>query len=127
RSTRYIALAPIAKPMTSPNEPRTASLYHAAPAARAPVVDPAIAAAIVTAAMATYLVMAAVVPRDLVLPAAQASLAAVPIAAMMIAQRGYRFAGLWRSLGFRRPRLRFFVAATAIGTTTWYLNTRLVD
>jgi sodium transport system permease protein len=101
-------------------------LYHAPAAAGAPAVEPAIAAAIVTAAMATYLVIAMVVPRSLVLPAAQAALAAVPIAAIAYAQRGARLARPWRPLGLGRAQPRFFIAAIAIGTTAWYLNMRLV-
>jgi sodium transport system permease protein len=101
-------------------------LYHAPPAPRAPAVEPAIAAAIVTAAMATYLVIAMVVPRGLVLPAAQAALAAVPIAAIVFAPRGPRPGRPWRSLGLGGARPRFFVAAIAIGITAWYLNMRLV-
>jgi sodium transport system permease protein len=101
-------------------------LYHAPPAAGAPAVEPAIAAAIVMAAMATYLVIAVVVPHGLVLPAAQAALAAIPIAAIAYAQRGYRLGSPWRLLGFGRAHPRFFIAAIAIGTTAWYLNMRLV-
>lgn len=118
--------------MTSPDEPRTASLYHDSSASPA-AVEPAIAAAIVTTAMATYLAVAVLVPRSVVVLAAQAALAAVPIAALIVAararaERGAR--GIARDvlagLGIRGASPRFFVAAIAIGTTAWYLNMCLV-
>ena len=68
RSTRYIAPAPSKTPMTSPIEPRTASLYHAS---HDPAVEPAIAMAIVMAAMATYLMVSLLVRRELAMLAAQ--------------------------------------------------------
>src|SRR6476659_1808507 len=52
RSTRYIAPAPSKTPMTSPIEPRTASLYHAS---RAAAVEPRIAVGITLAAVGSYL------------------------------------------------------------------------
>jgi len=116
--------------MTSPNEPRTASLYHADHPAGSAVaaVDPALAAAIVTATLATYLVVAMLVPRSIVVMAAQAALAAVPIAAVVIHRRrepGSPGTALG-ALGLRPAPRRFFVAAIAIGATTWYLNMYLV-
>lgn len=121
--------------MTSPDEPRTASLYHTVAGAvgqgpRTPVVDPAIAAAIVTAAMASYLLAAMLVPRSLALLAAQLALAIVPIGAVALAARARTEHG-WlitaRSwLGITRARPRFFAAALAIGLTAWYLNMRVV-
>jgi membrane protease YdiL (CAAX protease family) len=131
--------------MTSPDEPRTASLYHttvaepvaqrdaaaAAVDARAPVVDPALAAAILTAAMASYLVAAMLVPRSLAVLAAQLALAIVPIGAVALVARarvaehgGRPPTRAW--LGITGAPLRFFVAALAIGLTAWYLNMRVV-
>jgi len=112
--------------MTSPNEPRTASLYHAGAAAGS-AVDPSLAAAIVTATLATYLVVAVLVPRSVVVMAAQAVLAVVPITAVVISRRRMPAPGTARAaLGLRLPPRRFFVAALAIGATTWYLNMYLV-
>lgn len=67
--------------MTSPIEPRTASLYHASYGS---AVEPSIAAMIVMAAMATYLAVPLLVPAELGLIAAQAALAVVPIAAVIV-------------------------------------------
>jgi membrane protease YdiL (CAAX protease family) len=106
--------------MTSPIEPRTASLYHAT---RAPAVEPALATAIVMAAMATYLAVPFVVPAFLALPAAQAALAVVPIAAAIALHPARPLAAL--GLGGARPR--FLAAAVAIGATAWYVNIQLVS
>lgn len=105
--------------MTSPIEPRTADLYHAAPA---PVVEPVIAVGLVFAALASYLLVAGIVPRSLALVAAQLALAAVPAAMMVILRPAHPLA----ALGLRRASPRFFLAATAIGATAWYLNLWLV-
>ena len=105
--------------MTSPIEPRTASLYHAS---HEPVVEPAIAAAIVMATMATYLVVSLVMPPKLSLIAAQIVLTVVPISTVVIAHPVRPLA----ALGLRGAQPRFFVAAVAIGCTAWYVNTRLV-
>jgi membrane protease YdiL (CAAX protease family) len=94
-------------------------LYHAS---RGPAVEPAIAAMIVMAAMATYLAVPLVVPVELALPAAQAALAVVPIAAAMIAYPARPLA----ALGLRGARPRYFVAAVVIGATAWYVNMRIV-
>jgi len=106
--------------MTSPIEPRTASLYHAT---RAPAVEPLIAMAIVMAAMATYLAVAIVVPPPVALAAAQVALAAVAIAAVSAQHPTRRLA----ALGLRGARPRFLVAAIAIGATAWYVNIQLVS
>ena len=105
--------------MTSPIEPRTASLYHAS---HEPAVEPAVAAMIVGAAVATYLVVPALVPAQLALIAAQAALTVVPIAAVFVAHPARPLA----ALGLRGARPRFFLAAATIGATAWYLNMRLV-
>lgn len=105
--------------MTSPIEPRTASLYHAS---HGPAVEPSIAAMIVGAALATYLVVPALVPPALALIAAQAALTVVPVAAVLVAHPARPLA----ALGLRGARPRFFLAAAAIGATAWYVNTRLV-
>ena len=105
--------------MTSPIEPRTASLYHAS---HDPAAEPAIAAAIVMAAMATYLAVPLLVPRDLAMLAAQAALVAIPVAAVIVSHPVRPLA----VLGLRGARPRFFVAAVAIGCTAWYVNARLV-
>jgi membrane protease YdiL (CAAX protease family) len=106
--------------MTSPIEPRTASLYHAM---RGPAVEPLIATAIVTAAMATYMIVAVVVPPPAALPVAQASLAIIAIA-IVAAQHPVRRAA---ALGLRGARPRFLAAAIAIGATAWYVNIHLVS
>jgi len=106
--------------MTSPIEPRTASLYHAS---RASAVEPVVAVAILTAAIATYLVAAALVPTPLVFIVAQLALAATPCATVVIMQAARPLA----ALGLRGARPRFFAAAIAIGATAWYLNTWLVS
>jgi len=106
--------------MTSPIEPRTASLYHAS---RAPAVEPRAAAGIVLAAIGSYLLAAAVVPARLWFVAAQLALAVVAGAGVVIVHRPRPLA----ALGLRGARLRFFVAAIAIGATAWYLNATLVD
>jgi membrane protease YdiL (CAAX protease family) len=106
--------------MTSPIEPRTASLYHAT---RAPAVEPLIAMAIVMAAMATYLVVAIAVPPPAALPAAQASLAIIAIVIVAAQHPGRR----WPALGLRGARPRFVAAAVAIGATAWYVNIQLVS
>lgn len=102
--------------MTSPIEPRTASLYHAARA-----LEPWLAAGIVAAAFATYLVVAVLVPRDAAFAVAQAALVAVPVG-FVLATR----APLVASLGLRGARPRWLAAAVAIGATLWYVNMRLV-
>lgn len=106
--------------MTSPIEPRTASLYHAS---RAPAVEPLIAAAIVMAAMATYLAVPLVVPADLVLLAAQAALAVIPIAIVFAVHPGRPLA----ALGLFGARPRYLAAAVAIGATAWYVNIVIVS
>jgi len=105
--------------MTSPIEPRTASLYHAS---HDPAVEPVIAMAIVMAAMATYLMVSLLVRGELAMLAAQAALVAIPVAAVLVSHPVRPLA----ALGLRGARPRFFVAAVAIGCTAWYLNTRLV-
>lgn len=105
--------------MTSPIEPRTASLYHAP---RGPAVEPATAAAIVAAAFASYLAVSQVVAGELRFVVAQLALAAVAVAGAVIAAPAQPLA----VLGLRGARPRYFVAAIAIGTTAWYLNAWLV-
>jgi membrane protease YdiL (CAAX protease family) len=105
--------------MTSPIEPRTASLYHA-PGATA--VEPVVAVAIALAAMATYLVIPLVVPVALALIVAQATLALVPLAAVIALREARPLA----ALGLAGARPRYVVAAILIGATAWYVNTRLV-
>ena len=106
--------------MTSPIEPRTASLYHAS---RAPAVEPTTAAVIALAAVASYLVAAGLAPAHLRFAAAQGALAVVAGAAAVIAHPARPLA----ALGLRGARPRFFVAAIAVGATAWYLNASLVD
>ncbi len=106
--------------MTSPIEPRTASLYHAS---RAPAVEPKVAAGIVVAAIASYLVAGALVPAAVWFVAAQLALAVVAGAAVVIVHRARPLA----ALGLRGAQLRFFVAGIAVGTTAWYLNDTLVS
>jgi sodium transport system permease protein len=94
-------------------------LYHAP---RAPVVEPIIAVGLAFAALASYLLAAGLVPRSLALVAGQLALAAVPAAMMVILRPGHPLA----ALGLRPAPPRFFLAATAIGATAWYLNIWLV-
>jgi membrane protease YdiL (CAAX protease family) len=105
--------------MTSPIEPRTASLYHAS---RGSVLEPTIAAAIVMAAMASYLVVPQLVPSPLALIAAQTALSVIPVAAAFALHPVRPLA----ALGLRGARPRYFVAAIAVGATAWYANMRLV-
>lgn len=105
--------------MTSPIEPRTASLYHAS---RASAVEPWAAGAIVMAAMATYLAIPLLVPAELALIGAQAALALVPIAVVGAVHPARPLA----ALGLRGTRPRFLAAAAAVGATAWYVNIRLV-
>lgn len=105
--------------MTSPIEPRTASLYHAS---RAAALEPWLAAGIVAAALATYLVLPMLVPRAIAVPVAQAALLVVPVTAALVL-------GLERPrsvLGVRGARVRWLVAGVALGATLWYVNLRLV-
>jgi membrane protease YdiL (CAAX protease family) len=105
--------------MTSPIEPRTASLYHAA---RGPAVEPAAAAAILAIAMATYLVVGSAAPPQLSFLVAQLALLSVAGIGAMLAHPSRPLA----ALGVRRAPPRIFVAAIAIGATAWYLNAWLV-
>ena len=105
--------------MTSPIEPRTASLYHAS---RVPVAEPILAMGLVATSLASYLVAAALVPAGLALVAAQLALAVVPAGMMMILRPERPLA----ALGLRGARPRFFAAAIALGATAWYLNLWLV-
>lgn len=105
--------------MTSPIEPRTASLYHAA---RAAAVEPAAAAAIAAAATATYLAIVALVSPPLSFVVAQLALVAIAAAGVAIARPPHALA----ALGVRAARLRYFVAAIAIGASAWYVNAWLV-
>jgi membrane protease YdiL (CAAX protease family) len=106
--------------MTSPIEPRTASLYHAS---RAPVVDPVIAVATVALAVITCILAGSLVARPLAFVVGQAGLAAAAFGTMMIVHPRRPLA----ALGLRGAQPRFFVAAIAAGATTWYLNIRLDD
>jgi membrane protease YdiL (CAAX protease family) len=106
--------------MTSPNEPRTASLYHAPPI----VVDPAIAVVLVIAAVATYVLLAITLPRAFGFVVAQLALAAVALGVVGYGRRN--LAETRRAVGLGGARLRWFAAAIAIGATAWYLNMRLV-
>lgn len=105
--------------MTSPIEPRTASLYHATPA---PAVPPRAAAVIVLVAMASYLAASAIVPSPLSFAVAQLVLASVTGIAVVLITPERPLA----ALGLRAARPRFFVAAIAIGATAWYVNAWLV-
>src|SRR5689334_18129499 len=106
--------------MTSPIEPRTASLYHAS---RAPAVEPRIAVGIVLAAVGTYLVAAAVAPASVRFVVAQLALVGVAGTAVGIVHRARPRA----ALGLRGAQLRFFVAAIAVGATAWHVSFRLTD
>jgi membrane protease YdiL (CAAX protease family) len=105
--------------MTSPIEPRTASLYHAP---RAPAVEPATAAAVVAVAIASYLLVNQLVPAELRFVAAQLALAAVAGVAAVIAVPARPLA----AIGVRGAHPRYFAAAILIGATAWYVNAWLV-
>lgn len=107
--------------MTSPIEPRTASLYHAS---RAPAVEPGAAAGIVAVAAASCLAASVLAPAAVRFAAAQLALAAVAVVASAIARPGERrgAAGVRGALGLFGARPRFFAAAIAVGATAWYLN-----
>jgi len=105
--------------MTSPIEPRTASLYHAA---RPPAVEPAAAAATVAIAVASYLVIMALLPRQLNFVVAQLALLVVAGVAAVILRPARPLA----ALGLRGAPPRYFVAAIAVGATAWYVNAWLV-
>jgi len=106
--------------MTSPIEPRTASLYHAS---RAPAVEPGTAAAIVAAAAASYLVALALAPHALAFVVAQLTLVAATLTGVVVTRPARPLA----AIGLRGARPRFFAAAIAIGATTWYVNAWLVS
>ena len=101
--------------MTSPIEPRKASLYHAS---RGSVVEPALAGAIVMTAIATYLLVPTLLPPGLAMVAAQAMLVAIPVGGVVLGRLGRPLA----LLGLRRAPGRFFVAAFAIGATAWFVS-----
>lgn len=105
--------------MTSPIEPRTASLYHAP---RTAAVEPWLAAGIVAAALATYLVIPFVAPRTAALPIAQAALLVIPVSAIAM----LRLERPWAALGLRGSRARWIAAGVALGATLWYVNMQLV-
>jgi len=106
--------------MTSPIEPRTASLYHAS---RAPAVEPTTAAGIVLTAIASYLVASALAPAALRFVVAQLALVVVAGVGARIAHPARPLA----ALGLRGAPLRFFVAAIAVGATAWYVNATVAD
>lgn len=106
--------------MTSPIEPRTASLYHAS---RASAVEPWLAASIVMATVATYFAALLLVPEELALIVAQAALAVVPLAAVIAVQPTRPLA----EAGLRGARPRYFVAALGVGMTAWYVNIRIAS
>jgi sodium transport system permease protein len=95
-------------------------LYHAS---RAPAVEPGAAVGIVLAATASYLVAAALAPASVGFVVAQLALAGVAGAAVVVVHRARPRA----ALGLRGARLRFFVAAIAVGVTAWHLSFRLTD
>jgi sodium transport system permease protein len=95
-------------------------LYHAS---RAPAVEPRVAAGIVLGAVASYLGVAQLAPARVKFVVAQLMLAGVAGVAVGILHRGRPLA----ALGLRGARLRFFVAAIAMGATAWYPNAWLFD
>ena len=106
--------------MTSPIEPRTASLYHAS---RATVVEPAVAGGIAMAAIASYLLVPALVPVGIAMLIAQVMLVVISAGAVIIGRLGRPLA----VLGLRGAQPRFFVAAIAIGATAWFVNFWMVS
>jgi membrane protease YdiL (CAAX protease family) len=106
--------------MTSPIEPRTASLYHAS---RAAAVEPGVAVGITLAAIASYLLAGMLAPAGWWFVVAQLAMAVVAGAAVVSVHQGRPLA----ALGLRGARLRFFAAGIAVGATAWYLNAALVE
>lgn len=105
--------------MTSPIEPRTASLYHAPSTA----LEPAIGIAFTSAALGAYLVVPALVPRGLGFLVAQAALVVVSLIGVVVVRAPRPLA----ALGLGRAPARHWLAALAIGATAWYVNARLVS
>ena len=108
--------------MTSPTEPRTPRLYHAAS-------DSAFTALggflLLLAAMATLLVASTTAgllgATPLVaLAAGELALLIVPIAAAVQTGRGFG------ALGLRRTSPVYMASAVLIGVSSWYLNLRLI-
>lgn len=96
--------------MTSPSEPRTASLYHAALATAGAAIGTVYAVQIVLALLGA--------------PALAAVAVSLIVAAAVIAVVARRRPGL---AGVRRAAPRFYVAALLIGCSLWYLALALVD
>jgi membrane protease YdiL (CAAX protease family) len=97
--------------MTSPSEPRTRSLYHAAPKVSAAVVI------VVLAVFAIYATQSACMALRLPsLVALAASFLVVTAGLCVLARRDLAIIGLVR------PRPRFVVAAVLVGMTTWYVD-----
>lgn len=99
--------------MTSPSEPRTRSLYHAAPTLSAAVVIVVLAVFVI---FATQLVCALLQLPALVALAASFLLVAGGLCIM--ARRDLAMIGLVR------PRPRFVAAALLVGLATWYVDLR---
>ncbi|HEY0195619.1 MAG TPA: type II CAAX endopeptidase family protein [Kofleriaceae bacterium] len=105
--------------MTSPIEPRTASLYHASRDAAVPATA---GGAITVAAIAAYLLLPALVPAGGAFLVAQAALLAVPVGWLVATRRPRPFA----ALGLRGARPRYFFAGAAVGATAWYVSAVIV-
>ncbi len=109
--------------MTSPSDPRTASLYHAASGTAFSALG---ATTIVFASIGTLLVAGIVVALTgvnlmLAVGIGQLGLVAIPLVAMRTSGRDLR------ALGIRRPGLRFIAASVLIGISAWYLNLRIIE
>jgi membrane protease YdiL (CAAX protease family) len=109
--------------MTIPTGPRTNSLYHASELAAGSVFSAGRAIAVLFASFGGFVTAAVVLGAanvDLLVTVivGEALLVLIPFAIA----RGRR-----ALLGFRRPELRFFVAALLIGSSQWFLNLIAVE
>ncbi len=109
--------------MTSPSEPRTPSLYHVGAGSALP---PAAALGVLFAGIASAIVIGSVTHSvglsilvALALSQVVMFLLPVGVAWKLGLRRG--------ALGMRWPARRPVIAAVLLGTTSWYLNVRLVE
>ncbi len=110
--------APTTAPMTSPipSEPRTPSLYHAAP--RGAVAVWLAGTAVVAIWIFQIVLGSAGAPVEIMLGASFSA----AIVVLVLATRGMPGA-----LGVRRVPLRFIAAGVLVGGSSWYLRLRLVE
>lgn len=111
--------------MTIPTAPRTSSLYHASELAAGSVFSVGSAVLVLVVTIVTFLFVSAVLAQKIHLLvgviAGEATLVFVPLA-FVLGRKGDR-----AMAGFRRPEVRFLVAALLIGSSQWFLNLIVVD